>query len=134
MPKSREQEVLDGMPFDIRTTPELRKQFKMCDTNVRRILKRLVAKGYVAKEVISVPGRKYNKQTVGWRKLDIRKKHFTGCMLGGLAKADTTPGQHRMDVAEVRKYMKSHKGASVFDVALECHMTDQQAARLMKEG
>jgi hypothetical protein len=69
MSKSREQEVLDGMSEDIRTTTELRKMFHMGDTNVRRILKRLVKNGYVIKEAINQPGRKNNPQTVGWRKL-----------------------------------------------------------------
>ena len=155
MPKSREQEVLEGLPDGIRTTTELRKQFKMGDTNVRRILKRLVAKGYVVKESISIPGRKYNKQTVGWRKLEVRLKvdSTMGCHAkhvyakascwprqttssnspnGGLMTAETTPKRYKDDVEEVRDFLKHHLAAKTFDVALECHMTDNHAERLMR--
>jgi uncharacterized hydantoinase/oxoprolinase family protein len=66
---TRDQEILAALPPGMHTTAELRKKFRMGDSGIRRILHRLVHAGYVAKEVISLPGKMNNRQTVGWRKL-----------------------------------------------------------------
>ena len=36
------------------------------------------------------------------------------------------------DIAEVRTYLANHPNATVFDVALELHFTDDTARRMMK--
>lgn len=42
--------------------------------------------------------------------------------------------QHINDLAEVKACMQRNREATVFDVALECHMTDKHARRLIKEA
>ena len=44
---------------------------------------------------------------------------------------DRTENYNR-DVAEVRVYLANHPDATVFDVALELHFTDDTARRMMK--
>lgn len=41
---------------------------------------------------------------------------------GGWGKADTTPGQHRADVAEVAGYLARHPKATIRDVSMVCNM------------
>lgn len=36
-------------------------------------------------------------------------------------------------VSEAREYLASHPGATVFDLALECHLGDKQAKNFMRE-
>lgn len=45
--------------------------------------------------------------------------------------AGTTKQQAMRDEAEVAAYLSNHPDATVFDVALECHMGDGHALRLM---
>ena len=51
------------------------------------------------------------------------------------------PGPHKRvrenvqkDLDEVRAYMASHPGCTIFDVALECHMSDNHASRLIRDA
>jgi hypothetical protein len=52
--------------------------------------------------------------------------------LGGLKTTGSTFRQRRLDLAEVREYLKQHPNASSSDVVLCCNMGRSQALRLMK--
>jgi hypothetical protein len=62
-----------------------------------------------------------------------REKAAPKSVKGGLATAHTSPSQNQADLEEVRAYLRCYQDATVYDVALVCHMGDKTAKRLMKE-
>lgn len=53
---------------------------------------------------------------------------------GGMVTACETPEDYKRYLGEVRSYLKTHPTAKVFDVAMECHMTREQARNLMRKA
>jgi len=51
----------------------------------------------------------------------------------GFSAADTTPKQHRQDVAEVAAYLAKHPKATTWDISMCCNMGNKQARIAKRE-
>jgi hypothetical protein len=53
--------------------------------------------------------------------------------IGGCGKVKTMSKQINRDKQEVADYVRLHPDATLFDISLECHMTDYHVRRILKE-